>query len=252
MSVDVNGYFGRWPVRTPGIWDPTDYLRKMDSFDIEYALLTSTEALLDHTERGNANLAAVIRAYPDRFLGAGVINPLPGPDRAVSEVRRCLDQGFRAFRLYPALHSYTAAEYALLEPAMEEAYHARAPILITLRVTAHSGFPETPLSLVRALATHYPDNTFIVCGAGPAERLMLSRYAAAHSNLFVEISQMTGANAVQHFSDLLGSARILLGTGMGVFYASPALRRVATAAVADADRAAILTGNAQRLLHLRG
>lgn len=250
MAIDVNGIFGRWPVRTPGIWEPAGYLRLMDRFGIERALLTSTAALLDNTTLGNGMLADVVRRYPERFLGAGVINPNAGTGPALSEVERCLQQGFVALRLFPGLHGYASSDADILDPVMAEAERAGLPVIVTVRVSGQTGFPDTAIATVRALALRYPQVPIIAAGAGYAERVPLTRAAAACPNLHIEISQMQGGDAVGLLCTALGSARVLLGTGMGVLYASPALRRVDAANLPGLDREAILSGNARRLLRL--
>ena len=60
MAIDVNGFFGHWPMRTPGIREPEEYLRAMDRFGIEAALVTSTAALLDNTTLGNDQIARLV------------------------------------------------------------------------------------------------------------------------------------------------------------------------------------------------
>lgn len=250
MSIDVNGIYGRWPVRTPGIWEPGEYLRKMDHFGIERALITATTALLDNTGVGNQIIAGVIAAFPDRFLGACVVDPNPSSQRAVSEAQRCLEQGFCALRLHPALHGYTVAEHELLDPLMAEAQRAGIPVILTLRVTGQSGFADTPVSSVRLLATRYPQVPIIVAGSGYAERLQLTRVAQACANVYLEISNMQGAAAVPMLAEAIGSQRLLLGTGMGVLCPAPAVRHVTTSGLPEADQEAILTGNAARLLKL--
>ncbi|MBI3948286.1 MAG: amidohydrolase family protein [Armatimonadetes bacterium] len=250
MSIDVNGIFGHWPVRTPGIWEPSEFLRRMDQLGIERALLTASVALLDNTAAGNDQVAHVVGAFSDRFLGACVVNPHPDPQAAAVEARRRFEQGFRALRLFPAHHGYTTAEEGVLEPAMGEARSAEAPVILTLRVSGDTGFAETPVSAARAFAASFPDVPTIVSGAGYADRIALTRVARAHPNIHVEISHMHGADAVRVLTEALGSARVLFGTGMGVLYASPAVRKVAAAGLADGDREAVLSGNARRLLGL--
>ncbi len=250
MAIDVNGIYGRWPVRTPGIWEPTEYLLKMDRLGIEIALLTGTAALLDNTTLGNDQVASVVAEFPDRFVGAGVVNPQAGPEKAVSEARRCLGAGFRALRLFPGLHNYAAGDQEVVDPVMEYAREADVPVILTLRVTSGTGFAETPAASARTLALRYPEVPVIISGAGAKERLLLTRIAKACPNVLVEISHLQEAEAARSLCEALGSARVLLGTGMGVFYAAPALRKVGASGLSDLDREAILAGNARRLLKL--
>lgn len=250
MAIDVNGIYGRWPVRTPGIWEPAEYLRKMDQFGIESALITATAALLDNTTLGNDQIAAVTQRFPDRFIGACVVNPHPDPVRAVAEAKRCLDLGFRALRLFPSHHAYAITDAEILDPLMEAAQQAEVPVILTLRLSGSTGFRESPATAVRPLAARYPKVTLLVSGMGYSDRVLLTRVARACPNLCFEISHLHGPEATRLLCEAIGSARVLFGTGMGIQYAAPAVRKVSTAGLSESDRDAVLSGNARRLLKL--
>lgn len=250
MAIDVNGIYGRWPVRTPGIWEPGEYLRKMDRFGIERALIVSTAALLDDTVSGNTQVAEVCRRFPERFVGACVVSPTADPEGAASAARHRIDEGFRAIRLYPGPHRYSPGDHEVLDPVMREAQRAGVPVIVTLRISGSTPFAETPLSGVRSLAGRHPEVAVIVSGATYAERLPLTRIAAACPNLYVEISHMHGSEAVRVLCESVGADQVLFGTGMGVLYASPAVRKVMGAEIQDGQRSQVLEGNARRLLGL--
>lgn len=250
MAIDVNGLFGRWPVRTPGIWEPAEYLRVMDRFGIERSLICSTTALLDNTPTGNDLVAHLISRYPDRLSGAAVVNPHPDPDGAAAEARRRLDEGFAALRLYPGPHGYSLSDVEILEPLLAVADSQGVPVIITLRVSGATPFPETPAAMLRPLAARCPGVALIVAGATYSERLLLTRLAATFPNLYLELSQMQGADAVAALCQTIGSTRLLLGTGMGVQYASPGVRKVERAPIDAGEREAIGAQNARRLLRL--
>ena len=84
---------------------PDEALRQMDAAGIAVAWVCPTDACVAvRNEEGNAAIAAIVRAHPDRFVGCAVANPWWG-ERAVEMVARAFGDGLRVLFLHPPLQA---------------------------------------------------------------------------------------------------------------------------------------------------
>jgi predicted TIM-barrel fold metal-dependent hydrolase len=247
--IDASAYWGQWSVRTPGVDDIDTFLIKMDALEIEMAALTGLYALVDHTRRGNREVAAVVRQAPDRFVGVACINPMMGTE-ALEELAQCEADGFRAVRLYPAHHLYTWRDTGILEPVLERAAVADLPVYWTGCPAPGSILGTTPLDGVEAVAQAYPALPLILSGYNYREYHRIMWLMRTYTNVYLEISCYHGVEAVRAFTEACGGDRVLLGTGYGIQYAGLGVGKVETADIDEATRALVGRDNARRLLHI--
>jgi predicted TIM-barrel fold metal-dependent hydrolase len=247
--IDACAYWGRWSVRTPGVWDAQAFLGKMDALGIARAAVTSTRALVDHTRRGNRELVPLLQRHPDRFVGVACINPLTGA-AALEEIAACLADGFRALRLYPAHHRYTVRDRMALDPVLERAAADRLPVYWTGCPAPGGIVPQTPLDGLEALAQAYPTLPFVLSAYNYADFYRISWLMRSASNVYLEISCYHGVEGVREFTQAFGADRVLLGTGYGIQYAGIGVGKVETADIDQAARTLVGRENARRMLHI--
>lgn len=247
--VDASAYWGQWGVRTPGVDDVGTFLNKMDSLGIEVAALTGLEALVDHTRRGNRAVTEIARQAPDRFVGVACINPMLGP-AVLEEIAWCVDEGFRAIRLYPAHHLYTARDLAVLAPVLDHAAAVGLPVYWTGCPAPGGILAQTPLDGLEAVADAHPTVPLILSAYSYRDYHRIRWLMSAHTNVHLEISCYHGVEGVRAFTAAFGGERVLLGTGYGLQYAGIGVGKVETAAIEEATRALVGRENARRLLHI--
>ena len=88
--------------------DGSDLVELMDAHNIERAVILGTSY-----EGGNcnANILRAVRAHPDRLVGGVFADPRDG-QKAIDEIRRYHDEGFRIVKLFPN-HGYYPDDEAL-------------------------------------------------------------------------------------------------------------------------------------------
>jgi predicted TIM-barrel fold metal-dependent hydrolase len=248
--IDASAYWGQWSVRTPGVADRRTFLAKMDALGIEVAAITGLRALVDNTRLGNREIVEIVSQSPDRLVGVACINPMMGP-AAQKEVAQCIAEGFRALRLYPAHHLYTARDRMALDPILERAAAAAGmPVYWTGCPAPGSILPQTPLDGLEDLALAFPTVPFVLSAYNYREYYRITWLMRAASNVHLEISCYHGVEGVREFTQAFGADRVLLGTGYGIQYAGIGVGKVETADIPEAARALVGRDNARRLLYI--
>ncbi|AGA29021.1 amidohydrolase family protein [Singulisphaera acidiphila] len=110
---------------------------------------------MSYYEFDNSYMLDMIKLYPDRFVGTGIVDPLaPKPDEAM---RALLPKGVRAFRIAPNFSKQPPAHW--LEPAGYAAmFAAAAETKQALSCLINpDGFPE-----VDRMCTQFPRTTVII------------------------------------------------------------------------------------------
>jgi hypothetical protein len=182
------------------------------------------------------SVAAAVAAFPHRFYGYFMVNPL-APD-AVARVQGALDRGMHAVCLFPAMHRYFMHDDAPL--AIIDVIAATRPAtlvfvhcgVLTVGFRARLGLASpfdmrysNPIDL-HAVALRFPQVRFVIphFGAGYLrEALML---ADSCPNVFLDTSS---SNRWMHYEglnlrtvfrrslELLGPRRLLFGTDSSYF-----------------------------------
>src|SRR6266540_2110948 len=123
----------------------------MDHLNIERLAVTSTLACYNDCPRGNAEVDALLKRYPDRFFGYITVNPNP-PGHAIAELQRW--RHFHApplIKLHPGLHRYPVIG-PNYEPIWDYANQTHAIVL----VHTWDSDPNCGPLLFVALAKMYP------------------------------------------------------------------------------------------------
>ncbi|MFN7922695.1 MAG: amidohydrolase family protein [Bryobacteraceae bacterium] len=187
--------------------------------------------------------------FPGRILGWVHVNP--GYREALDDVQRLIeDRGFIGVKLY---NDYWANEPVVF-PLVELCIRLRVPILHHAGHTMWLGSPQPRISdgsHFSDLSRRYPEAMIIcahVCGGGDWEWEIKSLRNAR--GVYLDTSgSVADEGVVEMAVKLLGVERLLFGCDMSM---TASMGRLRGAAISEADRAAILGGNMERLLSKRG
>ncbi len=203
----------------------------------------------------NDYLIDCVRRYPERLIGMAAVQPRAGP-AAAQELERCLQAGLRGLgELFPDGQGFSLADRDLLAPLAEVLQQWGWPLLThTSEPLGHEyhGKGQTIPRHVVALAQSFPDLR-IVCahwGGGLPFYELMPEVAQALQNVCYDMAASPYlyrwrivAVAVQ----LVGAQRILLASDYPLIRPRTYLRHLEQLPLEEADRQAILGGNAARL-----
>jgi hypothetical protein len=216
---------------------------------------------------GNEELAQFVALRPDRFAGWGSLPDPRHPDawRTVSKFR---EMGLSGLKLYPPTQRFLANDRALY-PIYEAAAEMGLPILFHFGITIGAFYDLTfasPLPL-SAPVKEFPEVTFLIAHFG-AGFLRETLFLAYHTeNVCVDTSGTNNwrlfhpgePSLEQVFRDAIrafGAQRILFGTDSTIYggyrhhIVKEQLDVLDALELPPEDRAAILGGNARRVLKL--
>ena len=208
----------------------------------------------------NDYLAESVRRYPGRLYGFGGVSPAWG-GRAAREAERCAAAGLVGVgELHPDTQGYDIGDERAMAPLMEAARH------LGLIVTTHSSEPvghlypgkgtTRPESLWRFILA-FPGVT-IVCahwGGGLPFYALMPEVEESLSNVYFDSAAspfLYSASVFPTVAALAGSGRVLLGSDYPLLRARRLIDEARRTVASEDDLAAILGGNAERLLERAG
>ncbi|MFL6353310.1 MAG: amidohydrolase family protein [Bryobacteraceae bacterium] len=229
-TAEAVGPLLNWEISPP---DPATLAR---SWAVELDVHGVNRAcLIASTHADEDSVSAAVAAYPDRFLGFFMLDPLQ-PD-ALERVRSAaLNPHLHCMCLFPAMHTYSVADRRLV-PLLEIASDHRLAVFvhcgaISVGVRKKLGLPSqfdmrfsNPLD-VHPVALHFPQIRFIVphFGAGMfREALMLADLCpnvwldTSSSNRWVIYENLDLRSVFRRAIDVIGETRLLFGTDSSFF-----------------------------------
>jgi len=222
------------------------------------------------------SVAAAVSAYPDRFFGYFMLDPLQ-PDALDRVKAAASDPRLHGMCLFPAMHTYSIADRRLI-PMLEIASDHRLAVFvhcgaISVGVRKKLGLPSqfdlrfsNPLDL-HPVALHFPQIRFVIphFGAGLfREALMLGDlcpnvyFDTSSSNRWMMYEDLDLRSVFRRAIDVLGIERLLFGTDSSFFprgWNAAILKQQTTALYElgfDSEKASrILQSNLERLFEAR-
>ena len=206
----------------------------------------------------HATVVRAVRAYPDRLVGAFILNPRHGVQAGIGALRHLVaHEGFRMVKLHPTQHGFSPNSRELVGPVMEEAVGLGIPVLI------HMGEPPYAIpSLVEPMARAHPRATIILA------HLATQKVSYADDALNVaqhcdNVLLETGWGPLPRLRDAaraLGPSRLVFGSDTPIQEPYSQLRVVECLAWArpigvgwsEAQVEQVLGGNMATLLRLQG
>lgn len=244
----------RWTGQTGlGPTDVQDTLRAMDEADVEHALLSAWTGP-NGTLISNEEVAAAVRAHPDRFSGVATAD-LRNPVHAVRELRRAVsDDGAVALRVVPWLWNL---------PPDDRRYYPLYVACVELGIPfctqiGHTGplCPSEPGRLIPYLDNvllDFPE--LVVIGGHVGYPWIDEVLSLAHKypNFYVDTSAYAAHRLPPALVEYLrgpGRSRVLFGTNWPMLSPQRALARLDELNLDDDARDLYLGGNAERVYRL--
>ena len=197
-----------------------------------------------------------VSRHPDRLVGFAGVNPA-WSDKAINEAERCATAGLKGIgELHPDSQSFDLGDKSTMARLMEV---ARAHNLI---VTTHSSEPvghlyqgkgETRPEVLWRFIQNFPDAT-IVCahwGGGLPFYALMPEVAETLTNVYFDTAASPFLYTPQVFetvASLVGAEKILLGSDYPLLSARRLMQQIDENTLSNAEREAILGGNAAKLL----
>lgn len=260
--VDINTCFGTVPTRRVEYADTVTAARHFDDLDILQPTFQDIDWSLEHLQavmqrhEVNYALTCSIRGKLYDFISGntethrvtqtdGRLVPVATIDPrrhfgCLEEIERCLEVGMKVFRFFPQVQGWRVTDLPFLRLCEELALH-EAIIMLP------AGSWGNQSSVARRLAD--TDLNIIIMGAtfaGIAESMSLADYP----NIYWETGAMHPVQAIESMVSEVGADRLLFGSNSPEWSFEAAFNLLQVADIAESDRAAILGGNAIKLLNL--
>jgi predicted TIM-barrel fold metal-dependent hydrolase len=227
-----DGLTGPWDTRAP----LDRYLARAAEAGIQRTVLFA--AFHSDYAVANREVARIVAARPDRFLGFAFVNPVADRERVRALVRVAVERyGFRGIKVHRWHGSIT-------REVCEAARAFRLPVLYDVM---------GKVSQVELLATEYPDVPFIIPHLGSfaddwRANLALIDHLARHPNVYTDTSAVLRFDLLQEAVRRAGARKVLFGSDGPWLHPGVELAKVYALHLPPDDEALVLGGNLLRLI----
>lgn len=223
--------------------DSARLLRSMDAHGIDRSVVIPFPVVEDYREQHNL-IAAAVRAFPDRFVGAACISPFVSQAAFRDEIKRCRQElGFVALKLQPQYQALNP-----LSPRSDFFFEAALENDMAVIVHTGSGVPFSLPSLYIMPARKFPGLSIILGHAGGSVYMLETIVAAAVCpNIYIEVSSLMP----HHVAEILAhvpATRLMAGSDLPES-AETEMHKVLTMDIPEAARRAILWETAWSVFH---
>ena len=222
----------------------------MDLLNIEVLAITSTRACYTDCPRGNAEVAAVLRRYPERFRGYVTVNPRPQGEGLRELERWSHFHRPPLIKFHPDLHKYPVTGDAY-RPLWDFANQTHAVVL----VHTWESDPNCGPLLFGPIAREFPQAKIILGHSGVTWRGYEQSFevVSQSANTYLDITgSQSHRTIIERAVGKHGPHRVLFGSDMPYLEASMLLGRVLSAKISDEDRVKILRRNFMKLIEEDG
>ena len=186
-------------------------LIKMDNSDpkIYKSLIFGFHSLHSDTlktmEKNNDYIDSVIRRYPDRYIGAALIDPSWG-DKAIRELRRMVKKGFRVVKIKFTSIFFPANCLGAQKLLREVDDLGILPVI-------HSDWTmwSNP-SIIGNLVSNFKDLKIVLQHFGLSQSLEAIEVAKTNNNIYVDTSAVIQPRNIERFIKNVSSDRIVFGS----------------------------------------
>jgi len=201
-----------------------------------------------------------IARYPRRLIGFCAVQP-HSYEAAITEIERCAEEGIRGIgEMRPDIQLFDLRDEEVIEPVIEVIRKRKLILLIHASEPVGHNYagkgaitPETLYPFI----TSRPDLT-IVCahwGGGLPFYALMPEVKQAMGNVFFDTAASPLLYSPQIYKEviqLVGAEKILFGSDYPLLAPSRLLDEIRSLDLPEETRDLILSGNAQRLLDIKG
>jgi len=201
-----------------------------------------------------------IARYPERLIGFCAVQP-QSSEAAVAEIERCAEGGIKGVgEMRPDIQFFNLNDEKVIVPFVEIVRKRNLILLTHASEPVGHAYPGkggiTP-DILYPFITSFPDLT-IVCahwGGGLPFYALMPEVKQAMSNVFFDTAASPFLYSAQIYNQviqLVGADKILFGSDYPLLSQSRLLTEIETLDLPKATKDLILSGNAQRLLGIKG
>ena len=233
-------------------------LAAMDKAGVDHAIACGFGwCSFDIAREANDYLIDTAERFKDRLTCLGSINPCWGEGAAVAEIERFADAGLRGIgELHPDCQGFDISALGVMSPVMDLAKRLGMPLLLhTSEPVGHEypGKGHTTPDLLYRLAQNFPDNTIIGAhwGGGLPFYGLMPEVPGVLENVYFDTAASPFLYRKEIFdiaARTIGAHKILLGTDYPLVGHRRLIRQVEESEMSEAEKKAVLGGNAAGLL----
>ncbi len=238
-----------------------ELIASMDKAGVETSVIVNigwtTHELCVET---NDYILESIARYPRRLIGFCTIQP-HSYEAAITEIERCAKEGIRGVgEIRPDIQLFDLRDEEVMEPVIEVIRKHKLILLTHASEPVGHEYPGkgtiTP-DMLYPFITSYPDLT-IVCahwGGGLPFYALMPEVKQAMNNVFFDTAASPFLYSPQIYEQvipLVGAEKILFGSDYPLLAQSRLLEEIRSLDLPEETRDLILSGNAQRLLGIKG
>jgi predicted TIM-barrel fold metal-dependent hydrolase len=203
----------------------------------------------------NDEVAAFVRAYPDRLIGVASVD-LSRPMAAVRELRRAVRElGFRALRILPWLWNLPPDDRRYY-PLYAECVELDIPFCVQV---GHTGplapsEPGRPIPYLDHVALEFPDLRIIGGHIGFPWTAEMISLATKYPNVYIDTSAYKVSRYPKELVDYMrshGRKKVLFGSNYPAWPAKECLENIESLSLDDETAALFLFENAARVFKLQ-
>ncbi len=260
MIIDIHGHLGS--INQAPWWaaGAADLERALEQAGVDRLCVSSAKSLMYDAAEGNRELAAALKTST-RLLGYVTVNPV-FPETLRELERLAAEPRFVGVKIHPDYHGYDLASRAV-RPFLDEVAE-RAPLILS-HVSCMPGTGFAATAKVLDYAARHPRTRFVLAHLAGIYQNPLYPYfpnlegleqvaERALDNVYVDTAHFlmyVYPGVMERMVALLGAERIVFGTDMplqGAAQARFALETILALPIPEADKQAILGGNAAAIL----
>lgn len=201
-----------------------------------------------------------VARYPQRLVGFGAVQP-QSPESATAEIERCVRGGIRGVgEMRPDMQLFDLTDEVVMSPLVEALRKNNLIMLTHASEPVGHDYPGkgsvTP-DIIYPFITSFPD-VKLVCahwGGGLPFYALMPEVGKAMSNVFFDTAASPFLYQPQIYNQviqLVGADKILFGSDYPLLKQSRLLEEIESLELPPATKELILSGNARRLLGIKG
>ncbi len=233
--------------------EPQQIVEMMDAAGIDKAVVTAwcrPEGWVYHNDR----IAEIIRAFPDRFIGAAAVD-LTKPVAAVRELDRAVNElGFKALRVIPWLWKLPPNDKHYY-PLFVKCIELDIPFCTQVGHTGPLMPSETgrPIPYIDEVALTFPELRIVGGHIGYPWTDEMIGLAWKHANVYIDTSAYMPRYyppQLIHFMNSYGKDKVMFGTNFPMLSLEKCTNQVGDLGLTPEAEEAFLYGNARRVFRL--
>ena len=238
-----------------------ELIASMDEAGVDIAVIlnsgwTTHELCLET----NDYIMESVSRYPQRLVGFCAVQP-QSPEAAIAEIERCAKAGIRGVgEMRPDMQLFDLADEVVMEPLVEALRKNKLILLTHASEPVGHDYPGkgsiTPDILYPFIAS-FPDLKLVCAhwGGGLPFYALMPEVGKAMSNVFFDTAASPLLYTPQVYNQviqLVGADKILFGSDYPLLAQSRLLKEIEALDLPQETKNLILSGNAQRLLGIKG